>query len=358
MSAFPVHPDGVDADWLNDSLEGTEWLAEGPVESVSWEAIGTGQVGDSVRFHLTHAGGAKSTLAAKFPAADHASRSTAALLQLYTKEVRFYADIAPQLAVRVPEALVAEVDEEGSEFILLFEDLGPARGGNQIAGCTIEDARAAIRQAAAIHAPSWHNSAILTADWLQRSEAIDAQVRTLYPQAQAVFAERYADMLEPEYMALCDALAAHPQLFNHAEGASPQCVVHGDFRLDNFLFDVKGGAEAIAVLDWQTVTAGKAMTDIGYFLGCGIGDDLRRAHEEELLALYLEEMAARGVALSREDIWTDYRLGALHGVTTAVFSAAFVERTPRGDANFLSMARGACALALAHDSLSALKETA
>ena len=91
------------------------------------------------------------------------------------------------------EALVAEVDEEGSEFILLFEDLGPARGGNQIAGCTIEDARAAIRQAAAIHAPSWHNSAILTADWLQRSEAIDAQVRTLYPQAQAVFAERYAE---------------------------------------------------------------------------------------------------------------------------------------------------------------------
>lgn len=358
MSAFPVHPNGVDADWLNDSLEGTEWLAEGPVESVSWEAIGTGQVGDSVRFHLTHAGGAKSTLAAKFPAADHASRSTAALLQLYTKEVRFYADIAPQLAMRVPEALVAEVDEEGSEFILLFEDLSPARGGNQIAGCTIEDARAAIRQAAAIHAPSWHNSAILTADWLQRSEAIDAQVRTLYPQAQAVFAERYADMLEPEYMALCDALAAHPQLFSHAESASPQCVVHGDFRLDNFLFDVKGGAEPIAVLDWQTVTAGKAMTDIGYFLGCGIGDDLRRAYEDELLALYLEEMAARGVALSRDDIWTDYRLGALHGVTTAVFSAAFVERTPRGDANFLSMARGACALALAHDSLSALKETA
>lgn len=358
MSAFPVHPDGVDADWLNDSLEGTEWLAEGPVESVNWEAIGTGQVGDSVRFHLTHTGGAQSTLAAKFPAADHASRSTAALLQLYTKEVRFYADIAPQLAMRVPEALVAEVGEDGSEFILLFEDLGPARGGNQIAGCTIEDARAAIRQAAAIHAPSWHNSAILTAEWLQRSEAIDVQVRTLYPQAQAVFAERYADMLEPEYMALCDALAAHPQLFSHAEGASPQCVVHGDFRLDNFLFDVKGGAEPIAVLDWQTVTAGKAMTDIGYFLGCGIGDDLRRAHEDELLALYLEEMAARGVALTRDDIWTDYRLGALHGVTTAVFSAAFVERTPRGDANFLSMARGACALALHHDSLSALKETA
>lgn len=358
MSAFPAHPDGVSADWLTDQLEGTPCLAQGPVEAVSWEPIGTGQVGDSVRFHLTHAGGETSTLAAKFPAEDAASRATAAMLGLYAKEVRFYAEIAPQLAMRAPEVLAAEVSADGSEFILLFEDLGPARGGNQIAGCSIEDARAAIRQAAAIHAPSWHNDAILSADWLQRSEAVDAQVRALYPQAQAVFAERYADTLEPEYMALCEEVAAHPQLFHQADRKAPQCVVHGDFRLDNFLFDIRGGAEPIAVLDWQTVSIGNAMTDIGYLLGCGIGDALRRAHEDELLALYLAEMATRGVELAREDIWTDYRLGALHGVTTAVFSAAFVERTERGDANFLSMARGACALALHHDSLAALKETA
>ena len=43
-------------------------------------------------------------------------------------------------------------------------------------------------------------------------------------------------------------------------------------------------------------------------------------------------------------------------MSTAVFSAAFVERTERGDANFLSMARGACSLALARESIEALKE--
>ncbi len=70
-----------------------------------------------------------------------------------------------------------------------------------------------------------------------------------------------------------------------------------------------------------------------------------------MLDLYCAEMTARGVPLNRDCVWDDYRLGALHGVSTAVFSAAFVERTERGDANFLSMARGACALALAHDSI-------
>ena len=40
-------------------------------------------------------------------------------------------------------------------------------------------------------------------------------------------------------------------------------LIHGDFRLDNMLFDVKGAAEPIAVLDWQTVALGNGLTDIG-----------------------------------------------------------------------------------------------
>ena len=90
-------------------------------------------------------------------------------------------------------------------------------------------------------------------------------------------------------------------------------------------------------------------------MGTGIGDILRRAHEDELLDLYCDEMSARGIALTRDAIWHDYVLGALSGVSTAVFSAAFVERTERGDANFLSMARGGCALALEHGSMAKLK---
>ena len=74
-----------------------------------------------------------------------------------------------------------------------------------------------------------------------------------------------------------------------------------------------------------------------------------------MLDLYCAEMTARGVPLSRDGVWDDYVIGALHGVSTAVFSSAYVERTERGDANFLSMARGGCALALQHGSLDKLR---
>lgn len=356
MAAFPSHPDDITPEWLTDRLQDAGVLKHGNVIGFRWEPIGTGQVGDSARLSLNYdqGGAGPATVAGKFPAANPTSRGTAAMMGLYTKEVRFYRDLAQQLDVRVPATYAAEVNEDGSRFVLLFEDLAPEKGGNQLDSCAFDEACHAIRQAAALHAPSWRNAPILSLDWLQPQEAIAAQIRTLYPQAQAVFAERYADALEPEFMAVCSDLAASDAWLSRNH--SKLSLVHGDFRLDNMLFGIGRGAEPIAILDWQTLSLGHPMTDIGYFMGCGIGDELRQRYEAELLDLYCSEMTARGVPLTLDDIWRDYVIGALHGVSTAVFSAAFVERTERGDANFLSMARGACALALEHGSLKMLEE--
>ena len=134
LGEFPARPDQVTAGWLSEKLRSCGLLQDGKVAALDWEPIGTGQVGDSVRFRLSYANetGGPATLAAKFPAADEPSRSTAAMLGLYAKEVQFYRDLAPQLAIRTPRSYAAEICEETGEFILLFEDLGPARGGNQL----------------------------------------------------------------------------------------------------------------------------------------------------------------------------------------------------------------------------------
>ncbi|PKB25260.1 phosphotransferase family enzyme [Novosphingobium kunmingense] len=357
MADFPTQPEAVTAEWLEAGLRTSGAIGPARIRSVDWEAIGTGQVGDSARFTLAYdqEAAGPATVAGKFPAADQVSRGTAAAFGLYAKEVGFYRELRQQVGVRVAVPHIAQIAEDGVDFVLIFEDLGPARGGNQLASCSLEDARAAVVQAASLHAPSWGNAAILGTPWLQSAPGQAEQVRALYPNAQAIWRERYADQLEPEYMAICEELndLAGSYFIRTAE---PKCLIHGDFRLDNMLFDIKGGAEPIAILDWQTVALGNGLTDIGYFLGCGIGAELRRAHEAELLDLYCGEMTARGVAMTRDGVWDDYRLGALHGISTAVFSAAYVERTPRGDENFLSMARGACDLALEHDSLGALRK--
>ncbi|MFO1256243.1 MAG: phosphotransferase [Sphingomonadaceae bacterium] len=356
MTSIPSEPAAVTPAWLTGKLQAAGVLADAQVSAIRWEPIGTGQVGDSARFHLSYdrEGAGPATVAGKFPAADAMSRGTAAAFGLYAKEVGFYRELAPQVDIRVPRAHVAEIADDGIEFVLIFEDLGPCRGGNQLDSCSLADARAAMRQAAALHAPSWNNAAIIATEWLKPREGLTEQIRALYDNAQTLFRERYGDILEPEMMAICEELnEARDIWFGHDRG--PKCLIHGDFRLDNMLFDIQGGAEPIAVLDWQTVAVGNALTDIGYFMGTGIGNALRAPHEAELLDLYCAEMTARGVPLNREAIWDDYVVGAIHGISTAVFSAAYVERTERGDANFLSMARGGCALALAHGSMAKLK---
>lgn len=356
MAVIPSHPDAIQPDWLTERLRAGGLLGDAAVTAIRWEPIGTGQVGDSVRFHLSYdqPGAGPASVAGKFPAADETSRGTAGAFRLYAKEVGFYREIAPHLAMRAPQVLAAEIAADNVEFVLIFEDLGPARGGNQLASCSIADARAAIRQAAAIHAPSWDNAALTELEWLRPLPGQVDQIKALYEQAQAIFHDRYKDVLEPEFMAICDAVNDARESWFDRQGGH-RSIIHGDFRLDNLLFDIRGGAEDIAVLDWQTVAAGNPLTDIGYFMGTGIGDPLRRKHEGELLDLYCAEMSKRGVDLTREAIWDDYVLGGLSGISTAVFSAAFVERTERGDANFLSMARGGCALALEHDSMARLK---
>ena len=348
LGHFPAHPAALISTWLSENTGQ-------PVAAFRWEPIGTGQVADSVRIWLDHGEGRETTLAAKFSAADATSRGTAAMFGLYTNEVHFYREAASRLDVRTPETYFAGVSEDGADCCLLFEDMGPARQGDQVAGCTIEDARAAIRQAAAIHGPSWQRSELLDAPWLAPRAAFADALIPLYVHAQTEFRERYADALEPELMDVCEGFAElAPRWFKR--DFARQAIVHGDFRLDNMLFDIRGGAEPIAILDWQTVAASDPLMDVGYFLGCGIGDGLRVAHETELLALYRGEMAKYGAFFQESDFHKRYRIGALHGVATAVFSAAHVERTERGDANFLSMARGACSLARAVDSLEALAE--
>ncbi|MCY1671547.1 phosphotransferase [Novosphingobium sp. SL115] len=356
MADFPTQPGDVEMAWLEQQLAQAGVLGDARVVDMAWQSIGTGQVGDTARFTLTYDGpapGAPVSVAAKFPSHDATSRQTAASFSLYKREVWFYREVAGLIDMRVPRTYAALLDDNGCDFVLLFEDLGPCQAGNQLAGCTLAEAEQAMRQAAALHAPTM-NHPVLDADWLKIDPQAHAMLRSLYPQAQKIFRERYASDLAPELMAICDELDACADLWFERQHRS-RSFLHGDFRLDNMLFGIRGGAEPIALVDWQTAATGCGLTDIGYFLGCGIGSALRRPNEAALLDLYCAEMTRRGVSMARDDIMDDYRIGTLHGVSTAVFSSAFVVRTDRGDANFLSMARGACELALDHDSLGALK---
>jgi aminoglycoside phosphotransferase (APT) family kinase protein len=165
------------------------------------------------------------------------------------------------------------------------------------------------------------------------------------------FRVRYEGMFEPQYMRLLQPFADNlPRLaLSDPERFS---LIHGDFRLDNMLFDAKGGEVPLVVLDWQSIAPDNPGLDVAYFLATSYPIELRSRDEVDLLHVYLEEMWRRGVHnYSFEMLWRDYRRGAWLGLFTAVFASTVAKRTPRGDAMFMRMARGAAVQLLDHQTL-------
>ena len=349
-------PDLIDAAWLTDVLRRAGVIRSARVTDLSWAVVGAGMLGDSVRFSLTYDRdeGAPASLVGKFPAADVSARSACIELGLYLNEVRFYQDIAPTIAVNRPDCYFAEIDVATGDFTLLLEDLSPARGGDQLKGCSLDDARQAMIQAAAMHGPRWCDPALKDIEWMRARPRILKLMTAGFPGYQAEFHRRYDGILEPEYMAVADRYAEVVGDFFGLD-YQPWTLMHFDYRLDNMLFDARGGKTPLAILDWQSLAYGAGALDVSYFLGAGLSIELRRKHERELLELYLEELRRHGVRdYDFDALWRDYRITALQGVSTSIHASSVAKRTERGDQMFLTMARGACAQAIDLDTFSAL----
>ena len=351
MASFPSAPADITPAFLSEVL-GKD------VASCSAKPIGAGLVGDSARISVQYAHGnsGPESLAGKFPAADETSRGTAASMQLYEKEVGFYKQIAPAISTRTPQTYFAEFDPASGEFLLLMEDCGPAQQGDQLLSCTLEQAEHCVREIAALHGATFEKEEILSLAFLQPNEQVRAFAAAGYPGASEAFQAFYTGKIDADLLAYIGRLGARSaRLFG--EFPTGPCVVHGDFRLDNILFDIGGAREPMATLDWQTVSLGHPLTDLGYFMGAGIGTDLRRPNEAHLLELYRTELIRCG-GPDLGDIRSNdgYARGAMHGISTAVFSAAFVEHNARSEAIFQSMAIGAAELARDIDALRVLED--
>jgi hypothetical protein len=230
---------------------------------------------------------------------------------------------------------VAEVEPDTGWFTLLLEDVVGGVQGDQIGGCSPEAAAAVLEEMAGLHAPCWESPELAGLEWLNRNSGeaegfLAMMVSSLAPG----FLERYADSMAPEYQEVCRVFAEHVPAYVGLR-TGPRTAIHGDFRLDNLLF--QPGDPRPVVVDWQTAVWGAAAADVAYFVGGSLTVEDRRAHEESLLAGYHEALCHRGVRdLSLEQLRADVRRETFAGVLMAIVASMIVQRTERGDLMFLT----------------------
>lgn len=304
------------------------------IARLTCERVGTGQIGDTVRYHLTYARGSGPTsVIGKFASSDPTSLAIAADWSLYEREVRFYRELAGSARIAVPDCYCALLDPQGS-CILLLEDLAPARPGDQLVGMVLSDALCATREAARLHAAFWERGSDPAFAWLDSGpKAQPFYGPDIFRQTWPAFRERYADRLETSHLEVGDALFEGYDSYSRPR-PGVRCVTHNDFRPDNFLMhDGK-----LTVVDWQSVALGTGAVDIAYLIGGSFAADARHEAEPRLIEAYLDELKANGVAgYDRSDFENEYRHFTFAGINVAVGAAMLVERTERGDRMFLTM---------------------
>ena len=329
-------PRGIDdltAEWVSAALSDQ---ADGAVcTDLIRMPIGNGNIANSVRLVPVwdRPTGAPASVVAKVPAADEVSRLTGFATRTYELEAAFYGELCSTVLVNRPICYLSRFDAENQGYVVLLEDLAPAEAGDQIEGCTPEEAVAAMPELAALHAPRWGDPTLLDIDWLDRPTPESSRnlidfIPTLYPG----FVDRYRDRLEPGVLELSERFmnAIERYILNRP---APWTVVHGDFRLDNILF----GGPRVVVVDWQTVKIGAGLSDVSYFIGSALQPEDRQQEEANLVRAYHSYLTELGVELKWSDCWEDYRRYAFDGLLMGVVASMLVTRTARSDDMFMAM---------------------
>jgi len=331
---IPNGPDELTADWLTAALrEGDAITAPAQVGSFEAELMseGVGFIGIVARLKLTYAGdadGAPRTMIAKFPSPDPGARQVGEMYGLYEREVRFYRDLGDSVGVRAPRCYYAAMQPGEGKYVLFLEDLAAhGRLGDQVAGCSFDEAALAIGELAKLHGTWWQSPRLDEIPWLRRgSELVRAPMQQVYPLVSAVCLERYGGEMTEAIRAAVPTLGEKVvRWLDEVDASAPMTLTHGDYRLDNMFFPMARSGE-LAIIDWQSPNIGWGTYDLAYFIAGSMPPEQRRRCERELLARYhalIEQHGARGYSL--DQLSADYRMSMMAYLAMFVINGATLD---------------------------------
>ena len=295
--AVPAGIGGVTAAWLGGVLGAR-------VDDVHAARIAMDTGFSSLLYRLQLTGdGVPESVIVKLPA-DSEARGAMELMGGYTREVTFYRDVSGLAPTGTPKVYAAQTGD-GSDFVLVLEDLRDWDNVDHLVGFTLDQARLVIAELAGLHAWSAQPPNVPLG---QSFPSIDTpMMREVLP---AVFAQGWQLYREHSNTDVAPSVARHAERFAERAGVAlsvlteQDVLVHGDIRADNVFFS----GERCKIVDYQMTARGVGAIDIGYLMSQGLPTAIRRGRDEELVRGYLDELLSRGVGdYGFDAVWRHYR---------------------------------------------------
>ena len=287
MTDDPIKSAEINLPWLNRVL--SEQLSN-EITGYELQVIGegVGVLGEIARLTLQLKDETTTTVICKFSAIMDGAREFARDLGYYETELSFYQSIARDMPVYVPFVYYQRMDMDTYRFVIVMEDM-VGIAGDQVSGCSTDQAVQIVTELAKLHS-RWNDPQQLdTLTWLRCINAPElikkgmAETESSLP----IYAERFPDLIPTWFDELRrvypDTLLKLANEFN----SKPHTLVHGDYRLDNFIFPSEGSTKPVAILDWQLAYRTMSSFDLGYFMFQSLDIELRRSQENLLIDTYV-----------------------------------------------------------------------
>ena len=344
----PFSLEDITPNWLTHVLAGEGLLKSASVTQLDCRVIGEetgflGLVAIVTPRYSSPEPDAPDSLILKIPT-PLKNRRLGQSLGVYEKEIRFYRDLKPMLNVRTPAHYYSALDafDDPDEvlvrlarinrlpmvlvgliaiawnlwvgcfprhYVLLIEDLSRYRMGDQLSGCSKDDAKRALSAMASLHAQFWNSEVLDHFRWIVPAEMTGKLIHLMYLQSIEQYKKAAGARLSKRQLTLIDWIKRLGIALTEIQSSCARTLLHGDFRLDNLCFDDQ--LDEALILDWQTMTSGSAGTDLAYFLSAALPLDALESDVDELIRYYRSALEQCGVVISEESLFWQYEVGML-----------------------------------------------
>jgi aminoglycoside/choline kinase family phosphotransferase len=189
-----------------------------------------------------------------------------------------------------------EMGKSVQRYVLLIEDLGQARVGDQVAGASADACGQVLEAVAEMHARFWGGEEIAPLPWLQDNNVNPRMRHRMYLESRPAFEVQHAEQLAhgaSDLLAWIDANGVKLARTLHRE--APETLIHCDLRLDNVFFDPAHPDAEVILADWQLVGRGAGAYDVAYLLSGALDADAPAEVERALLERYHARLLEAGV---------------------------------------------------------------
>jgi len=311
--SFPTHPDQLSTTWLSEVLG----FAVQDFE-VTYFSEGAGVMAWVTRLLLQAGPDNPSSIIAKFPSPAEVNREVAAVYNMYGREVQYYQEVNSRVELRAPDCYYAAIDPASQDFVLLLEDLGEMQIGDQVAGCSLAQAKSVISTLAKFHADTWEVKEF-PGVVSHNNEAQREGMKAGYAVGWPVVLEQFGDAIPEQVRPLAARMPQAVEQVLARMCQTPVCLSHADVRLDNIFFGATPNAQGdypIALVDWQSVCTSAPEHDVAYFITQSLSPEVRAA--EDLVAYYHAQLTAGGANYSLAQCRERFKVSALYLLCYAV----------------------------------------